>query len=68
MLKELYTLTKFFCKFFVHIENWAIKGFYTALWEILIAMKLLVLEFKNFVACYITLELSQKDEIDSDIL
>lgn len=58
ILKELYILTKPFYKYTACMKDHTITDLYKALWEILPAIELLVLEYKSFAACYTIFALS----------
>lgn len=67
MLKELYTLTKLFRNFIVWIKSLTITGLYGALWEVLLAIELMVSEYKKFATQYLALALhNQYGEIEGE--
>lgn len=59
MMKCLYNLTKTFRDFMAWIEDHAVNSSHKALWEVLLALELLVTKYKQFAAYHISLILCQ---------
>lgn len=58
ILKELYILIKLFHEFTAYMKDYTTIDTYRALWKVLLAIKLVILECKNFAIVYVTLALS----------